>query len=1148
MTANIVRSLNMLCMWGLYSLGLLLSVDAEAVTVSASPTSCSSVSGIGSVGWSRPDRATASDSKYATAMLDGSTTNYLKCTGYNFSIPDGATINGITVNVERSESASYYDIYDAAVRLVKGGTIGATDRSSNTAYTTSDVTEAHGGPTDLWGTTWSAADINDASFGAAFAATQPSYWWYSSSQTVYVDWIQITIDYSPPTLPFTCTRPSNIPSNVSVQCYCDTFGRTSLNPSTIFGADWVVSNSDGISNPYINQTTGLLRLTEKTNNNAKAATVPGIFPAAGNYISVEFLHYAYNGSGADGIALTLSDYVVPAVPGGYGGSLGYAQNTAASPSKPGFAGGWIGVALDEFGNYQNPTEGRVLGPGFLADSVGVRGPGSGTSGYRWLGGTAANQTIDVSGSTPGPGYMYQVIVDARDSAKGTINVSVNRDTTTKNGAKYDSLFGPFNAYTEADYAVKQGWISKILPDYWKVSFTGSTGASNNIHEIGALRVCAQSIYPPSGGVASGFSAIDEAYPQAPGSNTPAYQNFQNGHIYMKLAGTPFQLWIAALNDLGIETGYGATGTKYVQLNLVDNSDNGCGAIGSRTCGATSCAGKTAVASQILSFTSTDKGAKLASSFTLDQAYQNLVAVMKECTGSSCSSFTTTAPACSVDSFSVRPTGVTSMTSPNATNNNTTGLPVFKAGGDNFTLTAAISHATSKPSGYTGVLKVNNAAVQPYAPATVAGSVSGEFGAANSATSTATGASFTYSEVGAFTLPGFDPATDSTSSRGVLDGIECKGRDAALCDTLRLSTWTSIDSLSTVGDCIADSYSNTKNNGKYGCNFGLTNTTLAFGRFTPHHFDVSNVTIATRNGAGCAPPSTFTYMGEPFRIGFTLTALNAGETVTKNYTGSLAKLSTTDWLQYGTDDSIGLWMIATGNPVAPGTCSAIFSKTTPSYSTTFSCTGVTNPASVSRGAGPRVAVRGTPAAPNWVNGVSTFAADVTLEQADRPDGPYTNLNIGIAPQDTDKVVLSSFDMDADNNGSNERRSLGATEVRYGRMRVDNAYGSELLPLPVNVAATFWDGRYFVTNTQDNCTSTTGFSLGSWTGGLVANSVNMTNNGALLNGVRTLTLSRPAPAPTSQGSVLLNSNLPYLSGRGRETFGIYKSKFIYLREMY
>ncbi len=212
----------------------------------------------------------------------------------------------------------------------------------------------------------------------------------------------------------------------------------------------------------------------------------------------------------------------------------------------------------------------------------------------------------------------------------------------------------------------------------------------------------------------------------------------------------------------------------------------------------------------------------------------------------------------------------------------------------------------------------------------------------------------------------------------------------------------------------------------------------------------------------------------------------------------------------------------------------------------------------RAAGPRVAVSGTPSTPNWVNGLSTFAANVILQRADTRDGPYATLNIGVAPQDSDGVVLSAFNLDADNSGSNERISLGTTEVRYGRFLIPNGYGSELLNLPVDVQAQYWNGTSYVINTADSCTSlaATNFTVTQGAGATITTTV--TGGGTVTSGAGRITLNKPTNSPTNKGSVVLSTSttspaiLPinnYLPGSGTETFGIYKSgPLIYIREMY
>ena len=1043
---------------------------------------------------------------------------------------------------------------------------------------------------------------------------------------------------------FSCTQPANTPAGLSLTCVCDTFNRASLNPSTIFGANWIVSTSDstGILPSIVNP--GYLRLTNNTGNNAKAATVPGIFPAAGNYISVEFQQYAYNGSGADGIAVTLSDYSVPAVPGAFGGSLGYAQRTGVV----GFAGGWLGVAMDEYGNYQNPTEGRIGGPGLRVDSVGMRGSGSGLAGYNWLGGTAtlAPQIDNNTASTPSLGYYYQVIVDARNEPASTA-VAVNRDT----GAGYASLIGIPNVYAAA---AAQGFTQAPVPANWQISFTGSTGGATNIHEIGGLRICASTIWPPSGGTASGFNAIDEAYGNASVAPRVPVQNYLTGHVYMKLAGAPFKLNVAALANSQIQTAYVVSGSKTVTVKLVDNSDS----IGdpSKDCTLSctlACTGKTAVpgGTQTLTFTSTDLGQKQSNNFTLNTAYKKLVAIISD----------GTVNACSTDAFSVRSQGVSAVTSSYATNAGSSGTPIFKAGGDSFFLAATIPGVTGAPAGtlngYSGVLKINNATLQVIAPATVAGAVAGTFPAATSGTpsSTATG-SFTYSEVGAFRLPGYDPATDLTSRRGVFDGVdtlnECTAPPApatpltpAQCDALRAATWTGVDSISTKGDCILDNYRNTRdasgsfstnpNYGKFGCNFGLTTTTAGFGRFVPHHFtlisaqtrqrnDISPGYAATREttgsiaagttqlmvadvsdfvvgdtvvvfGAGAAgkdliatitasatnvltlsaPAAAgvanapvferlgFTYMDEPLLLSLSLEARNAAGGKTLNYATatSLAKLDGSS-LSGTANNSWGFSGVV-NNLYGTADCRALFSSVAP-FNTTYSGSGCASlpasvPAAPYAASAARISLSNTGAV-TWTAGATALITDVTLKRASRPDGAFDISNgtfaLGIWPQDGDGITLlsandgtslqgaaKSLDTDTAVAGA-DVVAVGVADMRFGRMRFSNAYGSELLDLVLPMEVQYWNwnssGGGFVRNVLDAHTSLVNTAAGSSNFGLSNYRRSLASGETSLQPAATVSFSAGSasmrltrPGAGNSGSVRVCADLDAVAGTGDTT---------------
>lgn len=167
---------------------------AAADMQTRSPSACSDVAGIGTIAWNNPGRAAASDNNRASASLnDNQASHYLRCADYGFSIPAEATIDGLTVSIERRASSTSR-IRDNAVRMVKSGTIQSANRATSNYYTTSDTYEDHGGPTDLWDTAWTATDINDANFGAALSAIKPTT--AGGGTTVEVDHMEITVHYT----------------------------------------------------------------------------------------------------------------------------------------------------------------------------------------------------------------------------------------------------------------------------------------------------------------------------------------------------------------------------------------------------------------------------------------------------------------------------------------------------------------------------------------------------------------------------------------------------------------------------------------------------------------------------------------------------------------------------------------------------------------------------------------------------------------------------------------------------------------------------------------------------------------------------------------------------------------------------------------
>jgi uncharacterized protein affecting Mg2+/Co2+ transport len=265
---------------------------------------------------------------------------------------------------------------------------------------------------------------------------------------------------------------------------------------------------------------------------------------------------------------------------------------------------------------------------------------------------------------------------------------------------------------------------------------------------------------------------------------------------------------------------------------------------------------------------------------------------------------------------------------------------------------------------------------------------------------------------------------------------------------------------------------------------ISSAPVAVGRFRAGRFTAGAVSIKPRRDlAACA--SSFSYLGEPFEITFTVTAqaTQPSTTTMTLYEGALARLDLHD--------------------PAVFRFAAIDGTTTPLSS--------------------RLAVLQTSG--TWVSGVATVTAVLALQRGAVPDGPFHTLRLGVNPDDGDNVWISSGQRNLDTtlDGNNDVRLIGTTAVRFGRLRLQNAAGAPQVALPLPIEAQYWNGTAFVRNTDDHCTSIAAgnVALGNFQRSLTAAHTSASVGGAFNAGLGSLTLS--APGAANRGSVDVSVNL-------------------------
>lgn len=327
------------------------------------------------------------------------------------------------------------------------------------------------------------------------------------------------------------------------------------------------------------------------------------------------------------------------------------------------------------------------------------------------------------------------------------------------------------------------------------------------------------------------------------------------------------------------------------------------------------------------------------------------------------------------------------------------------------------------------------------------------------------------------------------------------------------SWTeSASSDKTAGDCVADgtvaSYANVENASRmYGCYVGSTASSPATSnRFRPFKYKLStNLTSAGACG--------FTYVGQNFGGGgYTLQALSAAGTVLKRLGAGAPDAPTFEFKAYN-----GTTLVTDALP-SPALPALVW--TTGQYQIAdFSTYKVQ---------------KGNPIGnyENFLFGavVTNPAADtVPFGAADCTDGAGHTAAPAVAGQ-----VSTCIPPATTYNGDGSVNTAGSsTRLRYGIVKMENAYGSELLPLDVAVTALYRrPNNSWMPNTLDSCTTLAAngaaVAYGNFKGGLTSTNVTRPTV-TTFSGGRAL-MRFAAPAATGSFDVALNLGAAAAIGSG------------------
>ena len=319
---------------------------------------------------------------------------------------------------------------------------------------------------------------------------------------------------------------------------CTTIGPSYYKENLVGGQNGIAGSTQTLPDPV---GSGALRFTNGSPGgyHQNGAIVSASTFKTDDGVSISFKTVTYRGDsggggrdGADGISFYLMDGAKSPGVGSWGGSLGYTCSNV-NPPYDGLTGGYLGLGIDEYGNFLIEGDNTATGYGYQWNRIGLRGAGTVSwvylnnnyssyypsylsssdrrsavqatcrSGYLWdySDPSNPNPANDSNGNTI-PVADYAVIPNAFSVLPG---VQIANEAAMNRGAAKPILYQlkiTQDGLLSLAYSFNGGALQQViksqsitasngaLPSSFRFGFAGATGGSTNIHEIMCFKAAA----------------------------------------------------------------------------------------------------------------------------------------------------------------------------------------------------------------------------------------------------------------------------------------------------------------------------------------------------------------------------------------------------------------------------------------------------------------------------------------------------------------------------------------------------------------------------------------------------------------------------------------------------------------------------------